>query len=96
MFDDPVASLQLGLGSGARAEPPLASDDHPQSRFRQRSLGFARVDLAGSGEDERLVATLIQTPPWPFLNALPVSQGPVARFAVDRAGRVERLPPTGR
>lgn len=90
----PIPSLQLGLGSGARAEPPQASADHPDLRFTRLALGFARIDLVGRGSDERLVATLYEAPPWPLLSSW-VPPRAVARFAVDRAGRVEPLEPDG-
>lgn len=89
---EPVPSLQLGLGSGARAEPPLATADHPDIRFSRLALGFGRIDLVGTGEEERLVATLFESPPWPAL--LPfVETKPIARFSVDRAGRVTQVHP---
>lgn len=84
---EPTPLLQLGLGSGARAEPPLASADHPDVRFSRLALGFARIDLVGRGEDERLIATLIEAPPWPLLSPF-VGARAVARFEVDRGGRV--------
>lgn len=80
--------LHVGVGSGARAEPPLASD-HPDARFGRLALGFARVDLQGAGKAERLVVTLFEVPRWPALAALTPTR-PVARFAVDAAGRVEQ------
>jgi hypothetical protein len=88
----PVPSLQLGLGSGARAEPPLASDDHPAVRFSRRALGFARIDLQRHAGGERLVASLFETARWPILNPF-VQERLVARFAVDVRGQVERLAP---
>ena len=83
----PLPSLQLGIGSGARAEPPLAAADHPEIRFARLALGFARIDLVGHGENERLVATLHRAPDWPILARFDPPRA-IARFAVDRAGRV--------
>ena len=82
----PTPSLQVGIGSGARAEPPLALN-HPDARFGRLALGFARVDLVGHGDDERLAVSLIQTPSLPILSGL-VDAARVARFEVDLAGRL--------
>ncbi len=82
----PIPSLHIGVGSGARAEPPL-SLNHPDARFGRLALGFARVDLTGHGTDERLVVTLIETPSLPILSSL-IDPERVARFEVDLAGRV--------
>lgn len=83
---DPVASLQIGAGSGARAEPPL-SLNHPDARFGRLALGFVRVDLLGFGRSERLAVSLIETPSLPILSPF-VKAHRVARFEVDRGGRV--------
>lgn len=85
---EPTALLQIGAGSGSRAEPPLATG-HPALLFSQQTLGFARVDLVGEAESERLVVSLYRVPRWPWLEAL---RGPAlaARFEVDRAGRIAR------
>lgn len=88
---EPTPSLQLGLGSGARAEPPLASADHPAARFGLMAHGFARIELVGHGRDARLVATLVRTPRWPVLDRF-VPDRVVARYAVDVTGAVEALP----
>lgn len=82
----PIPSLHVGVGSGARAEPPL-SLNHPDARFGRLALGFARVDLAGRGAGERLVVTLVQTPHLPILSGL-IAAERVARFEVDLEGRV--------
>jgi len=87
----PIPSLQLGLGSGARAEGPLASEDHPDVRFSQKVLGFARIDLVGHNEDERLVATLFEAPSLPIIERLTGSRA-VARFEVDSVGAVTASP----
>jgi hypothetical protein len=82
----PIPSLHIGVGSGARAEPPL-SLNHPDARFGRLALGFARVDLVGRGPAERLAVTLIQTPSLPILSGL-IDAARVARFEVDLTGRV--------
>jgi predicted MPP superfamily phosphohydrolase len=80
--------LHVGVGSGARAEPPIA-EDHPDARFGRLALGFVRVDLIGGDSDARLSATLFEAPRWPVLAPLRPA-GPIARFEVDLAGRVRR------
>jgi tRNA A-37 threonylcarbamoyl transferase component Bud32 len=82
----PTPLLHVGVGSGARAEPPLAQD-HPDARFGRIALGFARIDLIGNGADERLSVSLIEAPRWPILSTF-TSPKRVARFEVDLAGRV--------
>jgi len=84
--DAPLPSLHVVVGSGARAEPPLAQQ-HPDARFGRIALGFARIDLLGVGANERLSVTLIEAARWPFLSRLNPPKR-VARFEVDRAGRV--------
>ena len=83
---DPVPALHIGAGSGSKATPPLAKD-HPDVRFSRMSLGFARVDLIGTGEDERLSVTLTETNGYPILSSLDPPRR-VARFEVDLEGRV--------
>lgn len=87
----PAQLLQVGLGAGARAEGPLASPDHPAARFGALSLGFARVERIGLGETERLSIRLIAAPRWPWLYLFR-SPTEIARFAVDRDGRVVTQP----
>jgi hypothetical protein len=50
------------------------------------SAGYARVDLAGAGERERLVVSLMRVAPAPLRRFGPSRL--VARLSVDRAGRV--------
>lgn len=88
----PTPLLQLGVGSGSRAGPPLASADHPDVRFSRLALGFARIDLVGHGESERLVATLIQTARWPILSPL-IAPRAVAQFSVNRSGQITSAQP---
>jgi len=84
---EPTPLLQIGLGSGSRAEPPLAHDDHPARRFAALALGFGRVDLRGDGAAERLVVSIYDTAPWPWLSAWR-SHRLRARFEVDRQGHL--------
>ena len=90
---DPTPLLQIGAGSGSRAEPPLATG-HPDLRYSKRALGFARVDLRGEAASERLEVTLYTVPPWPWLGHL-LGHRLDARFGVDRSGRIEPLPAPG-
>ena len=89
-LEAPTASLQIGIGSGSRALPPLARN-HPHARFGTIELGFARVDLLGQGVDERLSVSLFQTSRWPWLARLRPARLR-ARFEVDREGIVTRQP----
>lgn len=87
----PTPLLQVGAGSGSRAEPPLATG-HPDLLHSALALGFARVELRGDAPDDRLEVSLFTVPPWPFLaDAMGHASG--ARFSVDRSGRVESLAP---
>ena len=84
----PTPLLHIGVGSGSRAEPPLAQD-HPESRFGAIDLGFARVDLVGQGAEERLSVRLFDAAPWPWLT--PFRKSTLrAHYEVDRRGRVSR------
>ncbi|MAG32207.1 MAG: hypothetical protein CL908_15095 [Deltaproteobacteria bacterium] len=89
-LERPSPLLQIGVGSGARATPPLASD-HPAARFGALALGFARVDLleAGEGGAERLSASIFEAPRWPWLGMFQPHRLR-ARFEVDILGRVIR------
>jgi hypothetical protein len=83
---EPSALLQVVAGSGSRAAPPLAQDP-PGSLFGALELGFARVDLVGSGADERLSVSLFGTARWPILARIR-RHTRLARFEVDRNGSV--------
>ncbi len=87
----PTPSLHIGVGSGSRSTPPLARD-HPDARFGALELGFARIDLVGSGgTEERLSVRLFETPRWPWL-AYFRNTRLRAHFEVDRLGRVSERP----
>ena len=83
----PIPSLQIGAGSGSRPAPPIASPEHPDVRFSRLALGFARIDLVGQNDSERLVVTLIQAPRYPVLSPF-IEPQRVAQFEVDQAGEV--------
>jgi hypothetical protein len=78
----PPLNVIAGGGSGGRS----LHDVNPRRRAGFASAGYTRIDLAGEGERERLVVTLMRvpTPALPFLGASRFA----ARFSVDRAGRV--------
>jgi hypothetical protein len=81
--------LEIGLGSGSRAEPPLAQD-HPDARFGALDLGFGRVDLLGEGSDARLSVSIFDAAPWPWLGWL-WGTHLRAQFEVDAKGHVQRM-----
>jgi len=97
----PTPLLQIGAGSGSRAEPPLATG-HPDLLHASLALGFARIDLVegeregGSDGDvpDRLVVSLFRVPSWPWLERL-IGFELAARYVVDRAGRVVSPPREG-
>ena len=90
----PGPNLHAVVGSGARARArnPDAVD-HPARRYGASELGFARIDVVDSGEEERLYVSLFSTPKYPIL----ATGGPelVARWSVDHAGQTRNeLPST--
>lgn len=85
----PTPLLEIGLGSGSRAEPPLAQD-HPDARFGALDLGFGRVDLLGEGSDARLSVSIFDAAPWPWLGWL-WGTHLRAQFEVDAKGHVQRM-----
>lgn len=91
-LDAPAPRLNVVAGSGSRWRPIRMP--HPRRRFELESLGFARVDLVGRGEQARLVASLFATATYPALNARAPEL--VARWSVDRNGRLrDELAPPG-
>lgn len=79
----PWLHIIAGSGARARARPPDAVD-HPHRRYGASKLGFARIDVVKSGEEERLLVSLFETPNYPML----ASGSPklVSRWSVDQAG----------
>jgi 3-deoxy-D-manno-octulosonic acid kinase len=92
-LEEPTALLQIGAGSGSRATPPLAKDEVP-SLFSSIELGFARIDLVGTGETERLSVSLFGTARWPLL-AQVSRHVERARFEVDLKGSVRSVSTSG-
>jgi hypothetical protein len=78
----PPLHVIAGGGSGARS----LHDVNPRRRVGLAAAGYARIDLVGDGETERLVVTLMRVPA-AALRLLGPSRL-AARFSVDRAGRV--------
>ena len=84
VMEPPAPALHViaGGGSGGRS----LHDANPRRRAGFDSAGYARIDLAGAGERERLVVTLMRVPTG-SLRWLAASRFG-ARFSVDREGRV--------
>jgi len=83
----PRLHVIAGSGSTVRA----VRFDYEGRRFALERTGFARVDLADRGEDQRLVVSLFTMPRFPiFFWAEPQL---VSRWSVDRSGAVRRLAP---
>jgi hypothetical protein len=79
-MEPPAPPLQVVSGSGSRVRALRTTN--PNTRFAAAALGFARIDLVGTGSDERLVVSLFATARLPFLQA--DSPRPVARWSVSR------------
>jgi 3-deoxy-D-manno-octulosonic acid kinase len=88
-LEKPTALLQIGVGSGSRATPPLAKEEVP-SLFGSIELGFARIDLVGAGEAERLSVSLFGTARWPILSRVS-HHVERARFEVHLDGSVRNV-----
>lgn len=88
-LEEPSALLQIGAGSGSRASAPLATAA-VAPLFGAIELGFARIDLIGRGESERLAVSLFGTASWPIIARVTGHQRR-ARLEVDRFGGVRRL-----
>lgn len=84
-------SLQVGVGSGSRASSPLA-ENHPDARFGALELGFARVDLIGRDNDQRLSVRIFDAAKWPWLAHFRKPRLR-AHFDVDLDGNVSRREP---
>jgi hypothetical protein len=84
VMDPPAPPLHAisGGGSGARS----LHDENPRRRVGVAAAGYARVDLAGAGERERLVVSLMRVPAAPLRLFGPSRL--FARFSVDRNGQV--------
>jgi hypothetical protein len=89
VMDPPAPALHVIAGSGSTTR--AIRHPNPLRRASFDVPGFARVDLVGSGEDERLVASLHRVPPFPLASI----RGSllVARWSVDRSGGVAEESP---
>ncbi len=79
----PYLHAIVGSGARARGRPPNATK-HPARRYGAEQLGFARIDVFGSGEDQRLAVSLFATPDYPFLGG--AHPRLVSRWSVDQNG----------
>lgn len=75
-------ALHVVVGSGSRALP--LGKPHADREFAAERLGFARLDVSGSGGAQRLFVSLFATAPWPILQLGPPEL--VARWSIDAAG----------
>lgn len=83
-MEPPAPPLHAIAGGGSGARDLLATDRPRLAGFA--SAGYARIDLAGEGERERLIVTLMRVAELPLPEALATRFG--ARFSVDGKGRV--------
>ncbi len=91
----PGPRVQVVAGSGSSVRE--VSSSNPDARFALDELGFARVDLVGEGEAERLAVSLFSTASVPVFDGDPPRL--VARWAVEpdgAAGELRELPAPAR
>jgi hypothetical protein len=84
VMEPPAPPLHVISGGGSSGRS--LGDAGLRRRAGFDSAGYARIDLAGEGEDERLVVTLMRVPGPALRTLIPSRFG--ARFSVDRSGRV--------
>jgi hypothetical protein len=84
----PGPRLHVIAGSGATIRP--VRSHYADRRFALEQTGFARVDLVGRGEDQRLVVSLFSVPRLPIV--FWAEPRLVSRWSVDRSGGVRREP----
>jgi hypothetical protein len=82
----PGPALHIIAGSGATTRP--VRFHYEGRRFALEQTGFARVDLVGRGEEQRLVVSLLSMPRFPIL--FWAEPRLVSRWSVDRSGGVRR------
>lgn len=85
---DAAPALHVVAGSGSRVREPRTSNSH--ARFVLDELGFARVDLVGSGAEARLVVSLFSVSSSPFF-ATP-ARALETRWAITPEGEARALP----
>lgn len=79
--------LQAVAGSGGEAREVRHGIEG--ARFAAIEPGFARIDLVGVGETERLVVSLVAAPRWSAIDRAPRV---VSRWSVDLRGTVREEP----
>jgi hypothetical protein len=84
VMEPPAPALHIVAGGGSSGRS--IHDENPRRRAGFESAGYARVDLVGEGESERLVATLMRVPKPPLHRLVPSRFA--ARFSVDRLEHV--------
>ncbi len=87
-LDDPGPRLIVVSGAGSRPRPIESSSRGRLFGFD--GLGFARIDLVGGPEAERLEISLFSTPRW--LSVLGLAPELLVRWAVTLDGRLVREP----
>ena len=80
----PAPALHVVAGGGSDVRRIRAAT--PQRLAGSEALGYARVDLVAAGGEDRLFASLYRVPGLPL--RLLGGRWLVARWSVDRAGRV--------
>jgi hypothetical protein len=83
----PEVALQVIAGSGSRVR---GTGKGARSLYARARPGFARLDLVGRGEEERLVVSLFETGEVPLLEWWPPRLA--ARLSVDAVGRLHPDP----
>jgi hypothetical protein len=63
--EPPGPALHVIAGSGSRSRPLRTL--HPRARHASASLGFARLDWAGEGQQAQLTVSLFESASWPLL-----------------------------
>ena len=90
--DLPGPALHVIAGSGSNVRP--VEKRYANRRFALERNGFARVDVIGHGDDERLHVRLFAMSRYPFAHWAKPRE--VSRWSIDRAGRVREEPITER
>lgn len=73
--------------SGGGSERRKRRGDEPNLRTEFKSLGFVRVDLHGTGEDQELSVSILRVHRYPWIRWID-NRLLAARYSVDREGRV--------
>ena len=84
---EPEVVLQVVAGSGARVRE--LRTDNPDARFTRAQLGFARVDLLGTGARQELVVSIFTTGTFPLFDR--GAPELAARWAISSRGAARDL-----